>query len=67
MRVYGKAMPMPHIKGALRQGLVAEAWQCHEVADAVSINEAAFAEPFAVVLRAVNRNCSSRCGKGGGD
>ena len=52
MRFYGSAMPMPHIQGAFRQRLVAEAWQCHKVADGVSINEAAFAEPFAVVLHA---------------
>src|SRR5947209_17614403 len=54
MRFYGSAMPMPHIQGAFRQRLVAEAWQCHKVADGISINEAAFAEPFAVVLHAVN-------------
>lgn len=55
MRFYGSAMPMPHIQGAFRQRLVAEAWQCHRVADGVSINEAAMAEPFAVALHAVNR------------
>lgn len=55
MRFYGSAMPMPHIQGAFRQRLVAEAWQCHGIADHVSINEAAFAEPFAVTLHAMNR------------
>ena len=55
MRFYGSAMPMPHIQGAFRQRLVAEQWQCHKVADGVSINEAAFAEPFAVTLHAVAR------------
>nr|WP_210347580.1 L-idonate 5-dehydrogenase [Agrobacterium sp. OT33] len=55
MRFYGSAMPMPHIQGAFRQRLVAEAWQCHRVADGVSINEAAMAEPFAVTLHGVNR------------
>ncbi len=55
MRFYGSAMPMPHIQGAFRQRLVAEAWQCHKVADGVSINEAAVAEPFAVTLHSVNR------------
>jgi L-idonate 5-dehydrogenase len=55
MRFYGSAMPMPHIQGAFRQRLVAEAWQCHKVADGVSINEAAMAEPFAVTLHGVNR------------
>ena len=55
MRFYGSAMPMPHIQGAFRQRLVAEAWQCHKVGDGVSVNEAAFAEPFAVVLHALSR------------
>jgi L-idonate 5-dehydrogenase len=55
MRFYGSAMPMPHIQGAFRQRLLAEAWQCHKIADGVSINEAAFAEPFAVTLHAVAR------------
>jgi L-idonate 5-dehydrogenase len=55
MRFYGSAMPMPHIQGAFRQGLVAEQWQCHKVGKDVSINEAALAEPFAVTLHAVAR------------
>lgn len=55
MRFYGSAMPMPHIQGAFRQRLVAEAWQCHRVEEGISINEAAFAEPFAVTLHAVSR------------
>lgn len=55
MRFYGSAMPMPHIQGAFRQRLVAEAWQCHAIDDGISINEAAFAEPFAVTLHAVAR------------
>ena len=55
MQFYGSAMPMPHIQGGFRQQLVAESWQCHKVSDDVSIEEAAFAEPFAVTLHAVNR------------
>ena len=55
MRFYGSAMPMPHIQGGFRQQLVAEAWQCHKIADGISIHEAAFAEPFAVTLHGVNR------------
>ena len=55
MRFYGSAMPMPHIQGAFRQRLVVEAWQCHKIASGVSINDAAFAEPFAVTLHAVAR------------
>ena len=55
MRFYGSAMPMPHIQGAFRQRLVAEAWQCHKVGEKVSIHEAAMAEPFAVTLHGVNR------------
>ncbi len=55
MRFYGSAMPMPHIQGAFRQRLVAQAWQCHRVDEGVSIHEAAMAEPFAVTLHAVAR------------
>jgi L-idonate 5-dehydrogenase len=55
MRFYGSAMRMPHVQGAFSQTLVANHWQCHKVDDGVSINEAAFAEPFAVTLHAVNR------------
>ncbi|SHN07309.1 L-idonate 5-dehydrogenase [Roseibium suaedae] len=55
MRFYGSAMPMPHIQGAFREQLIAEQWQCHKVADDVSIQEAALAEPFAVTLHAVSR------------
>ena len=55
MRFYGSAMPMPHIQGAFRQTPGRRGWQCHKVADGVSINEAAFAEPFAVTLHAVSR------------
>ncbi|MGH6761678.1 MAG: L-idonate 5-dehydrogenase [Phyllobacterium sp.] len=55
MRFYGSAMPMPHIQGAFRQRLVAEQWQCHKIADGVSIHDAAFAEPFAVTLHAVSQ------------
>ena len=55
MQFYGSAMPMPHIQGGFRQQLVAESWQCHKVGNGISIEEAAFAEPFAVTLHAVNR------------
>lgn len=55
MRFYGSAMRMPHIQGAFQQQLVAEASQCHVIADGVSIEEAAFAEPFAVALHAIVR------------
>lgn len=55
MRFYGSAMPMPHIQGAFRQCLVAEAYQCHRVADGVSLNLAAMSEPLAVVLHAIAR------------
>ncbi len=55
MRFYGSAMPMPHIQGGFRQQLIAESGQCHRIADGVSVHEAAFAEPFAVTLHAVNR------------
>jgi L-idonate 5-dehydrogenase len=55
MRFYGSAMRMPHVQGAFSQKLVAEGFQCHKIADGISMNEAAFAEPLAVTLHAVNR------------
>jgi len=55
MLFYGSAMRMPHVQGAFRQRLVAESSQCHRVAEGVSLEEAAFAEPFAVTLHAVVR------------
>jgi L-idonate 5-dehydrogenase len=55
MLFYGSAMRMPHVQGAFRRSLVAEAFQCHPVAEGVSIEEAAFAEPFAVTLHAIVR------------
>ena len=55
MRFYGSAMRMPHVDGAFRERLVAEASQCHKLADGVSFAEGAFAEPLAVTLHAVNR------------
>ena len=55
MRFYGSAMRMPHVDGAFAETVVAEAGQCHKLADGVTYAEAAFAEPFAVTLHAVNR------------
>jgi len=55
MRFYGSAMAMPHIQGAFRQRLVAQSRQCYRIADGISANEAAFAEPLAVTLHAVDR------------
>lgn len=55
MRFYGSAMRMPHVQGAFQQQLVADATQCHVVKDGVSLEEAAFAEPFAVALHAIVR------------
>ncbi|WP_282061721.1 L-idonate 5-dehydrogenase [Roseobacter litoralis] len=54
MRFYGSAMPFPHIQGAFRQVLVADAAQC-AVADGLSAGEAAMAEPLAVCLHAARQ------------
>ena len=54
MRFYGSAMPFPHIQGAFRQSLIADAAQCVP-ADGLSAGEAASAEPLAVVLHAANQ------------
>lgn len=54
MRFYGSAMPFPHIQGAFRESLVADAIQC-VAADGLSAGEAAMAEPLAVTLHATRR------------
>lgn len=54
MRFYGSAMPFPHIQGAFREVLVADATQCAP-ADGLSVGEAAAAEPLAVGLHAARR------------
>ncbi|TPJ12239.1 L-idonate 5-dehydrogenase [Mesorhizobium sp. B2-7-3] len=54
MRFYGSAMPFPHIQGAFREMLVADALQCVP-ADGLSAGEAAMAEPLAVCLHATRR------------
>src|SRR5690606_31618526 len=55
MRFYGSAMRRPHVQGAFRQTLVADAAQCPLVPATVSSGVAAMAEPLAVCLHAVNR------------
>ncbi|WP_249219159.1 L-idonate 5-dehydrogenase [Loktanella sp. SALINAS62] len=54
MRFYGSAMPFPHVQGAFRQMLIADAAQCIP-ADGLSPGVAAMAEPLAVALHAVTR------------
>jgi len=54
MRFYGSAMPFPHIQGAFREVLVANASQCVK-ADGLSAGEAAMAEPLSVCLHATRR------------
>lgn len=54
MRFYGSAMPFPHIQGAFREVLVADARQC-AVADGLTPGEAAMAEPLAVTLHATRQ------------
>ena len=54
MRFYGSAMPFPHIQGAFREYIVADAAQCAP-ADGLTAGEAAMAEPLAVVLHAASQ------------
>ncbi len=54
MRFYGSAMPFPHIQGAFRELLVADASQCVP-ADGLTKAEAAMAEPLSVVLHAARQ------------
>jgi L-idonate 5-dehydrogenase len=55
MLFYGSAMRMPHVQGAFQQSLVVLESQCHKIAPGISMEEAAFAEPFAVTLHAIVR------------
>lgn len=55
MRFYGSAMPFPHIQGAFSELLVIKGSQAHQVADHLSLSEAALAEPLSVGLHAIQR------------
>ena len=55
MRFYGSAMRFPHVQGGFREVLVCDAAQAVPVPPTMSAAQAAFAEPFAVCLHAVNR------------
>lgn len=55
MRFYGSAMRNPHVHGGFRQRLVADEAQCFAVPDDLPLEHAAFAEPLAVCLHAVDR------------
>lgn len=54
MRFYGSAMPFPHVQGAFRELLNANADQCVKAND-LTPGEAAMAEPLSVVLHATRR------------
>jgi len=55
MLFYGSAMRFPHVQGGFRESLVCDAAQAVPVPPAMTAAQAAFAEPFAVCLHAVNR------------
>jgi L-idonate 5-dehydrogenase len=55
MLFYGSAMRFPHVQGGFREVLVCDATQAVPVPATMSAAQAAFAEPFAVCLHAVNR------------
>jgi len=55
MRYYGSAMRFPHVQGAFSQELVVDAAQCVKLVEGTSAQHAAFAEPLAVALAAVNK------------
>src|SRR4051794_37841312 len=56
MLFYGSAMRFPHVQGGFRDVLVCDEAQAVPVPPAMSAAQAAFAEPFAVCLHAVNRS-----------
>ncbi len=51
----GSASRFPHMQGAMREGMVVEQSQCIPIPDTLSFEMAAFAEPLAVALHAVNQ------------
>jgi len=55
MRFYGSAMRFPHVQGGFRDVLTCDEAQAVPAPPAMSAAQAAFAEPFAVCLHAVNR------------
>ena len=55
MRYYGSAMRTPHVQGAFRREIVVDTHQAHRLADTVSDEEGAMAEPLSVALHAVRR------------
>jgi L-idonate 5-dehydrogenase len=55
MRYFGSAMRTPHVQGAFRREIVVEKGQAYKLADSVSDEEGAMAEPLAVALHAVRR------------
>lgn len=55
MRFFGSAMRFPHVNGGFRKTLVAKAAQCVGLPDGFALTTAAFAEPLAVCLHAVER------------
>jgi L-idonate 5-dehydrogenase len=55
MRFYGSAMRFPHVQGAFREVLICRESQAHVIADGMSLQEAAMAEPLAVALHAARR------------
>jgi L-idonate 5-dehydrogenase len=55
MRFLGSAMRFPHVQGGFREDVVVDWRQAVPVGDAVSLAEAAMAEPLAVCLHAASR------------
>jgi L-idonate 5-dehydrogenase len=55
MLFYGSAMRFPHVQGAFQQSIVTLASQAYKIVEGISLEEAAFAEPFAVTLHAIMR------------
>jgi L-idonate 5-dehydrogenase len=55
MRFIGSAMRYPHVQGGFRQSLAVDQSQAVPIASAMSMQEAAMAEPLAVCLHAARR------------
>lgn len=55
MRFYGSAMRFPHVQGAFRDFIIADAHQCEKISPQTPLTSAACAEPLAVCLHAAGR------------
>ena len=55
MKFLGSSRKFPHIQGMFSEIFIADQRQCFKVPNELALNVAAFAEPLAVALHAINQ------------